>query len=128
VSLQILELESRYGLQLVERLCKHAHATAPGRALAEHARRIAEECGAADTAMRRFRDGWLGQVRVGTTLTAMMHELPPILKRLRADHPGSWTTTPRYNFHPPQTDVPETIPTHALRPGSPSRATALWSG
>jgi DNA-binding transcriptional LysR family regulator len=88
VSLQIRELESRYGLQLVERMGKHAHATPPGRALAEHARRIAEECGAADTAMRRFRDGWLGQVRIGTTLTAMMYELPPILKRLRADHPG----------------------------------------
>jgi DNA-binding transcriptional LysR family regulator len=88
VSLQIRELEGRYGLQLVERLGKHAHATAPGRALAAHARQIAEACGAADMAMRRFRDGWLGQVRIGTTLTAMMYELPPILKRLRAEHPA----------------------------------------
>jgi DNA-binding transcriptional LysR family regulator len=38
--------------------------------------------------MRRFRDGWLGRVRIGTTLTALMYELPPILRRLRADYPG----------------------------------------
>jgi DNA-binding transcriptional LysR family regulator len=88
VSLQIRELESRCGLQLVERLGKQAHATAPGRALIEHARRIAEECNAAESTMRRFRDDWIGQVRIGTTLTAMMYELPPILKQLRTDHPG----------------------------------------
>jgi DNA-binding transcriptional LysR family regulator len=88
VSLQIRELESRYGLRLVERLGKQAQATAPGRALVEHARRIAIECDAAAYTMRRFRDGWIGRVRIGTTLTAMMYELPPILKRLRVDHPG----------------------------------------
>jgi DNA-binding transcriptional LysR family regulator len=88
VSLQVRELENRYGLKLVERLGKHAHATAPGLALVEQARRIAEECNAADLAMRRFRDGWLGRVRIGTTLTAMMYELPPILKRLHVEHPG----------------------------------------
>jgi len=88
VSLQVRELENRYGLQLIERLGKQAHATAPGRALVEHARRIAKECNDAEAAMRRFRDGWLGQVSIGTTITAMMYELPPVLKQLRADHPG----------------------------------------
>ena len=88
VSLQIRELENRYGLKLIERLGKSAHATAPGLALVEHARLIADECNAADLAMRRFRDGWLGRVRIGTTLTAMMYELPPILKRLHVEHPG----------------------------------------
>jgi DNA-binding transcriptional LysR family regulator len=88
VSLQIRELEGRCGLQLIERLGRRAHPTVPGRALVEHARRIAHECDAAEAAMRLFRDGWLGQVRIGTTLTAMMYELPPILKRLRSDHPG----------------------------------------
>jgi len=88
VSLQIRELEGRCGLKLVERGVKRVYATAPGQTLVEHARRIADECTAAESAMRRFRDGWLGQVRIGTTLTAMMYELPPILKRLRADYPG----------------------------------------
>src|SRR6185437_3938986 len=67
VSLQIRELESRCGLELVERLGREVHATPPGRALLAYARRIVDECGAAETAMRRFRDGWLGQVRLGTT-------------------------------------------------------------
>ena len=87
ISLQIRELEARWGLRLIERLGKKAHATAPGRELIEHARRIARECEAAETAMRGMRDGWLGRVHIGSTLTALMYDLPPILRRLRADHP-----------------------------------------
>jgi DNA-binding transcriptional LysR family regulator len=87
ISQQIRELEARWGLRLIERFGKTAHATAPGRELIEHARRIARECDAAESAMRRFRDGWLGRVHIGTTLTALMYDLPPILRRLRADHP-----------------------------------------
>ncbi len=37
--------------------------------------------------MRRFRDGWLGRVHIGTTLTALMYELPPVLRELRSAHP-----------------------------------------
>ena len=37
--------------------------------------------------MRRFRDGWLGRVHIGTTLTALMYELPPVLRALRSEHP-----------------------------------------
>jgi DNA-binding transcriptional LysR family regulator len=87
ISLQIRELEARWGLRLVERLGKKTHATAPGRQLIEHARRIARECEAAESAMRGLRDGWLGRVRIGSTLTALMYDLPPILRRLRMDHP-----------------------------------------
>jgi DNA-binding transcriptional LysR family regulator len=87
VSLQIRELEARWGLRLVERVGKTARATAPGRELIEHARRIAQECEAAEAAMRGLRDGWLGRVRISTTLTALMYDLPPILRRLRTDHP-----------------------------------------
>jgi DNA-binding transcriptional LysR family regulator len=50
ISLQIRELEARWGLRLVERLGKKTHATAPGRQLIEHARRIARECAASETA------------------------------------------------------------------------------
>src|SRR5215472_11802828 len=87
VSLQIRELEARWGLRLIERVGKKALATAPGRQLIEHALRIASECEAAESAMRGLRDGWLGRVRIGTTLTALMYDLPPILRRLRTDHP-----------------------------------------
>jgi len=87
VSLQIRELEARWGLRLIERVGKKAHATAPGRELIEHAQRISRECDAAELAMRGLRDGWLGRVRIGTTVTALMYDLPPILRRLRTDHP-----------------------------------------
>jgi DNA-binding transcriptional LysR family regulator len=87
ISLQIRELEARWGLRLIERLGKKAHATAPGRQLIEHARRIARECEAAESAMRGLRDGSLGRVHIGSTLTALMYDLPPILRRLRTDHP-----------------------------------------
>ena len=87
VSLQIRELEARWGLRLVERLGKKTRATGPGRELIEHARRIARECEAADRAMRGLRDGWMGRVHINSTLTALMYDLPPILKRLHAEHP-----------------------------------------
>jgi DNA-binding transcriptional LysR family regulator len=88
ISLQIRELERRFGVQLIERLGKQAHATVPGRALVETAQRIFHECENADAAMRRFCDGWIGHVRVGTTLSTMTYRLPPILRRLRLDYPG----------------------------------------
>jgi len=88
ISLQIRELERRFGVRLIERLGKQAHATVPGRELVEAARRILRECDRADAAMRRYREGWTGRVHVGMTLTAMIYRLPPILRRVRLDHPG----------------------------------------
>ena len=88
VSLQIRELERRFGVRLIERMGKQAHATAPGRELVEAAQRIFRDCDLAEAAMRRFRDGWIGRVHIGTTNTAMTYELPPILRRLRLDYPG----------------------------------------
>src|SRR5579862_3526283 len=98
ISLQIRELEARWGLRLIERVGKKALATAPGRELIEHARRIARECDLAESAMRGLRDGWLGRVRIGATLTALLYDLPPVLRQLRRDHPkielaiNNWST------------------------------------
>jgi DNA-binding transcriptional LysR family regulator len=88
VSVQIRELERRFGVTLIERMGKKAHATPPGQALAEAARRIFHECELAEEALRRFRDGWIGRVHVGTTNTALMYDLPPVLRQLRLDYPG----------------------------------------
>lgn len=74
VSLQIRELERRFGLQLIERLGKQAHAAVPGRALVEAAQRLFRECDQVDTTMRRFREGWVGRVRLSMTLTPMVHD------------------------------------------------------
>ena len=73
VSLQIRELERRFGVQLIERVGKRAHATAPGRDLVEAAQRIFRECELTDAAMRRYRDGWIGRVHIGTTNTTLMY-------------------------------------------------------
>jgi DNA-binding transcriptional LysR family regulator len=88
VSLHIRELEQRFGVQLIERMGRHAYATAPGLQLLEHAKRMFMECEAAAATMRRFRDGWIGRVHVGTTLTALTYQLPPSMRQLRNDHPG----------------------------------------
>jgi DNA-binding transcriptional LysR family regulator len=88
VSLHIRELEQRFGVQLIERMGRRAYATAPGLQLLEHANRMFLECDAAAATMRRFRDAWIGRVHVGTTLTALTYQLPPIMRQLRTDHPG----------------------------------------
>ena len=88
ISLQIRELETRLGVRLVDRLGKRAFATAAGRELIAHAHRIAQETDRLLGAMRRHRDGWLGQVRIGSSTTALIYHLPPVLARLRKEHPN----------------------------------------
>jgi DNA-binding transcriptional LysR family regulator len=88
VSMQIRELERRLGVRLIERMGKRAHATAPCRELMVAAQGIFRECDLAYAAMRRFRDGQVGQVHVGTSLTAMVYRLPPIVRKLRVEYPG----------------------------------------
>ena len=88
ISLQIRELERRFGLKLVERLGKQAHATVPGRELIEAAQGVFRACDSVDATMRRFRDGWIGRVRVSMTLTSMVYRLPPVLRKIRLEHPG----------------------------------------
>ena len=87
VSLHVRELEQRFGVRLIERRGRRAFATAPGQELADHASQIFLACQGAEAAMRRFRQGWLGRVHIGTTLTALTYRLPPILRNLRRDHP-----------------------------------------
>jgi DNA-binding transcriptional LysR family regulator len=88
ISLQIRELETRLGVRLVDRLGKRAFATAAGRELIEHAQRIHQETDLLLAAMRRHRDGWLGRVRIGSSTTALIYHLPPVLQRLRREHPN----------------------------------------
>jgi DNA-binding transcriptional LysR family regulator len=80
-------LEARLGVGLVERLGKKAYATAAGRDLLEHARRLAQEEEATLAAMRRHREGLVGRVRIGTNGHYLIHCLPPVLRTLRAEFP-----------------------------------------
>lgn len=88
ISLHIRELEQRFAVRLIERRGRQAIATAPGQELVEQARQILLACEGAELVMRRFREGWIGRVSIGTTLTALTYQLPPILRKLRRDHPG----------------------------------------
>jgi DNA-binding transcriptional LysR family regulator len=84
---QVHELERRLNVTLLERLGKRAHPTEAGEKLIEHARALIEEDNRARSEMRRFADGWLGRVRIGTSMTVMMYLLPPLLRRLKTDYP-----------------------------------------
>ncbi len=37
--------------------------------------------------MRRYANGWLGRVRIGTSMTVLVYLLPPILRRLKTAYP-----------------------------------------
>jgi DNA-binding transcriptional LysR family regulator len=88
VSLQIRELERRFGVKLIDRLGKQTHVTPPGRELLALSERILQECDNAELAMRRYRQGWIGRVRIATTNTALTFLLPPVLRKLSSEHPG----------------------------------------
>jgi len=86
VSLQVRELEKRIGVRLVERMGKRAYPTAAGEEMVEHARRLAQEAEQALTAMRRYRERWIGRARLGTSVAVCTYLLPPVLAQLRREH------------------------------------------
>jgi DNA-binding transcriptional LysR family regulator len=87
VSLQIRDLEQRVGLRLIDRVGKNARPTAAGQDLIAHAERMMAEADRALAAMRGYKEGHAGRVHLGTGPTALAYILPPVLQRLRADHP-----------------------------------------
>jgi DNA-binding transcriptional LysR family regulator len=87
VSLHVRELERRFGVRLLERVGRRAYPTKPGRDVAEHARRIFNDCETLESMMRRFREDWLGQVRIGTGLSALLYVVPSVLRKIRLEYP-----------------------------------------
>jgi DNA-binding transcriptional LysR family regulator len=88
VSLHVRELERRFGVRLLERVGRRTYPTAAGRDLADNAPRIFQDCEIVESMMRRFREGWLGRVRIGTGFTTLNYELPPVLRKIRLKYPG----------------------------------------
>ena len=70
----------------MERMGKRAYATPAGEELIGHAHRLAQDAEHALAAMRRHREGWLGRVRLGTSVAVCTYLLPPVLARLRRNH------------------------------------------
>src|SRR3954447_20009074 len=73
VTHQVHELEQRFKVRLLERLGQRGYLTPAGEKLLEHARQFLDEDSRTRTAMRRFGDGWLGRVRIGTSMTVLMY-------------------------------------------------------
>jgi DNA-binding transcriptional LysR family regulator len=88
VSTQIKELEERFGVQLVARLGKKAFATDAGREALDYAKRIAAHVDDVDAAIRRYRENWLGRVRIAAHETICTHLLAPVLADLHRTHPN----------------------------------------
>lgn len=87
VTHQVHELEKRFKVALLERLGKRAYLTQAGEKLIKHARHLLDEDARTQTSMRRFDAGWGGRIRIGTSATILMYALPPILQKLKTDHP-----------------------------------------
>jgi DNA-binding transcriptional LysR family regulator len=88
VSLQIRQLEKRFGTPLIERVGRTARPTAAGTELLAHAERIDAAVAGALEAVGRHASGTMGRVRLGTGATACIFLLPPLLGALRRKHPG----------------------------------------
>ena len=84
---QVHELERRFNVSLVERLGKRAYLTEAGEKLIEHARALLEEKSHTRSLMRQFAEGWIGRVRIGTSMTVLMYLLPSILRQLKTEYP-----------------------------------------
>jgi DNA-binding transcriptional LysR family regulator len=87
ISLQVKQLEARLGIRLVERIGKRAFATAAGRDLLAHGRRLFDEAAAAAATARRHRGGIAGRVRIGAGATACIYVLPAALRELIVNYP-----------------------------------------
>ena len=87
VTHQIQELEHRFKVALVERIGKRAYPTHAGETLLAHAGDLLEVDARTLVDMRRFNDGWLGRVRIGTSMTMLMYSLPLILRQIKTKYP-----------------------------------------
>src|SRR5664279_2393073 len=86
VTHHVQELERRFKVVLLERIGKRAYPTHAGESLIEHARHLLDEDARTLVNMRRFNDGWLGRVRIGTSMTLLLYALPSILRQLKTKH------------------------------------------
>ncbi len=88
VSLQVRQLERRFGLKLVERVGRRAGPTAAGLELLTHIRAIDAALVQAEQAMTAHASQVTGRVRLGTGATACTYLLPPLLADLRRRFPA----------------------------------------
>jgi DNA-binding transcriptional LysR family regulator len=87
VSLQVRQLEKRFGVKLIERVGRRVAPTAAGSEFLTYARDVEAALDAAAEAMAPHAAGATGRVRLGTGATACIYLLPPLLRDLRRRFP-----------------------------------------
>ena len=88
VSMQVRQLEQRLGLPLLDRVGKRAFPTRAGEVLLAHAARAFGELETGVAMVQRLRGIVAGRVRIGTSASISIYLLPPVVRRVRARHPG----------------------------------------
>ncbi|MDM4095393.1 LysR family transcriptional regulator [Klebsiella oxytoca] len=87
VSLQVRQLEQFLQTRLLERTGRGIKATAAGIALLAHSEQIELAVSAAVQSVSEFNREISGSITLGTGATACIHLLPPLLLKLREQHP-----------------------------------------
>lgn len=87
VSLQVRQLEQFLQTRLLERTWRGIKATAAGIALLAHSEQIELAVSAAVQSVSEFNREISGSITLGTGATACIHLLPPLLLKLREQHP-----------------------------------------
>lgn len=87
VSLQVRQLEQFLQTRLIERTGRGIKATAAGIALLAHSEQIELAVSAAVQSVSEFNREISGSITLGTGATACIHLLPPLLLKLREQHP-----------------------------------------
>lgn len=87
VSLKVRQLEQFLQTRLIERTGRGIKATAAGIALLAHSEQIELAVSAAVQSVSEFNREISGSITLGTGATACIHLLPPLLLKLREEHP-----------------------------------------
>ncbi|MEM6355158.1 MAG: LysR family transcriptional regulator [Pseudomonadota bacterium] len=88
LSRQVAALEADLGVALFERIGRSLSLTGPGLELVEHVRAMGEAAGRVSLAAAGRTEAIEGRVAISASDVVAVHQLPPILARLRTEAPG----------------------------------------
>ncbi|MGF6999675.1 LysR family transcriptional regulator [Paraburkholderia sp. GAS32] len=88
ISLHLKELESRLKVRLVERGRRGVAVTPAGTILVAYARELLGIADKAIDAIRDYRDGAVGVVRIGASAGLIAHHMPAVLQQIAARSPA----------------------------------------
>jgi DNA-binding transcriptional LysR family regulator len=87
ISLHLKELESRLKVRLLQRNRQGVAVTPAGAILVDHARELLSLADKATTALRNFREGATGVVRLGASAGLIAHHMPALLQQITTHRP-----------------------------------------